>query len=270
MSWWPTPATATTAFSEPSKRPLWGLGASPGQSRPRPLQRPGTPAQTQSTLCFPGARLLGRARPTRLARREPLWTGGTTPASQAGRRDPLLGRARVHLERDTPPKPLWLGWMAPASKIDWPCDELWRYYRRRAPLEQAIRYRAGLILDGAAGGLGRGLAALLVTLAQWTLSLAREVVAALPGQRQQLRLTPGRVRQGMGGFFVELGTPVVAPQRRGSPPGWPVGRQGFARVTAWSGRLESGARSRLEGRFQRTVDDSVRAVVAPYCQKSSM
>ncbi len=183
--------------------------------------RPGTPAQTQSTLCFPGARLLGRARPTRLARREPLWTGGTTPASQAGRRDPLLGRAQVHLERDAPPKPLWLGWMAPASKIDWPCDELWRYYRRRAPLEQAIRYRAGLILDGAAGGLGRGLAALLVTLAQWTLSLAREVVAALPWQRQQLRLTPGRVRQAWAGFSWSWARrswhPNDAEVRRGGP-----------------------------------------------------
>ncbi len=139
-------------------------------------------------------------------------------------------RAQVHLERDKPPKPLWLGWMAPASKIDWPCDELWRYYRRRAPLEQAIRYRKQALF-----WTGPQVASVeaslrwtqLVTLAQWTLYLAREVVTdrPLPWQRQQVRLTPGRVQQGIGGLFVELGTPAVAPQRRGSPPGWPVGRR---------------------------------------------
>ena len=108
--------------------------------------------------------------------------------------------------------------------------ELLQDARRRAPLEQAIRYRKQALF-----WTGPQVASVeaslrwtqLVTLAQWTLYLAREIVTdrPLPWQRQQLRLTPGRVRQGMGGLFVELGTPAVAPQRRGSPPGWPVGRR---------------------------------------------
>ena len=44
-------------------------------------------------------------------------------------------RVCVHLERERPPQPLWLGWQGPA----WPLYVLWRYYQLRWPIEPSIR-----------------------------------------------------------------------------------------------------------------------------------
>ena len=60
----------------------------------------------------------------------------------------------------------------------------------------------------------------------WELWLARAVVAdkPRPWQKAQTTLTPGRVRQGMAGILVQIGTPTCAPKRRGKAPGWTKGR----------------------------------------------
>jgi hypothetical protein len=67
---------------------------------------------------------------------------------------------------------------------------------------------------------------LLVTLAQWQLFLARELIAdrPLPWQRAQETLTPERVLQGLGGLFSHIPTPAREPKARGKSPGWPTGR----------------------------------------------
>ena len=46
-------------------------------------------------------------------------------------------RATIHLEREKPPKPLWLAWRGPAL----PPEELWRAYQRRATVEASFRFR---------------------------------------------------------------------------------------------------------------------------------
>ncbi len=67
---------------------------------------------------------------------------------------------------------------------------------------------------------------MLVTLAQWQLSLARDLVQEerLPWQPAQENLTPERVLQSLGGLFRQIGTPARPPQPRGKSPGWPKGR----------------------------------------------
>jgi hypothetical protein len=68
---------------------------------------------------------------------------------------------------------------------------------------------------------------MLITLAQWQLFLARDVVKdqPLPWQPAQEKLTPERVLQSLGGLFRQIDTPAVAPQTRGKSPGWSQGRQ---------------------------------------------
>jgi len=66
----------------------------------------------------------------------------------------------------------------------------------------------------------------LMPLVTWELWLARAAVAdkPLPWQKVQMQLTPGRVRQGMGGILAQIGTPAGVPKPRGKAPGWPKGR----------------------------------------------
>jgi len=67
---------------------------------------------------------------------------------------------------------------------------------------------------------------LLPPLVSWQLYLAREGASdlALPWQKPQVRLTPGRVCRGMGGVLAVIGTPARVPKPRGKSPGWPVSR----------------------------------------------
>ena len=135
-------------------------------------------------------------------------------------------RCQIHLDRPKPPKAMWLAWLGPR----WPVDELWRYYQRRVLLEEAIRFRKQDLLwtRPQVSSIEASLVwTELVSLAQWTLFLAREMVTdrPLPWQRRQVRLTPGRVRQSLGSVFVHLGTPARGVKRRGQAPGWPVGRR---------------------------------------------
>jgi hypothetical protein len=135
-------------------------------------------------------------------------------------------RAQVHLERSKPPKPLWLAWIGPAL----PVEEIWGFYPQRGTLEASLRFRKQYLAwtrphvqtIAASERWTR-----LVTLAQWTLYLSRDVVrdTPQPWQKRQVRLTPERVKQSLGGLFSQIGTPARAPKTRGKSPGWPVGRR---------------------------------------------
>ena len=67
---------------------------------------------------------------------------------------------------------------------------------------------------------------MLVSLAQWQLYLARDLVAdcRLPWQKELTDLTPARVRQSLDSIFPTIGTPASAPQTRGKSLGWPKGK----------------------------------------------
>jgi hypothetical protein len=134
-------------------------------------------------------------------------------------------QAQVHLEKERPPAPLWLAWQGPA----WPADLLWRAYQQRWPVEPSIRWRKEQLhwtLPQSQDQEACERWTMLVTLAQWTLYLARPLVQprSLPWQQGQRELTPGRVRRGLGALFLQIGTPAAVCQRRGKSPGWPKGR----------------------------------------------
>lgn len=133
--------------------------------------------------------------------------------------------ARIHLEREKPPKSLWLAWRGPAL----PPEELWRCYQQRSSVEASFRFRKQYL----AWTLPRLQTTRacerwtnLVTMAQWTLYLSRNVVrdCPQPWQRAQVRPTPERVKQGFACLFCEIGTPAGGPKSRGKSPGWLRGR----------------------------------------------
>jgi len=134
-------------------------------------------------------------------------------------------QAQVHLEKEHPPAPLWLGWQGPA----WPAELLWRCYQWRWPVEPSIRWRKEQLhwtLPQFQSQETCQRWTMLVTLAQWVLYLALPLVRnrPLPWQKGQRELTPGRVRRGLGALFLQIGTPVAVCQRRGKSPGWAKGR----------------------------------------------
>lgn len=134
-------------------------------------------------------------------------------------------RIGVHLEKERPPDALWLGWQGPS----FPADVLWRYYQWRWPIEPSIRWRKQQLhwtLPQFQSAQACDRWTTLVSLAQWTLYLARAVVEdrPLPWQKAQAKLTPGRVQQGLGAIFTQIGTPARPSQTRGKSPGWVKGR----------------------------------------------
>jgi hypothetical protein len=137
----------------------------------------------------------------------------------------------THRERKTPARPLWLAYQPPPHQQpgDQPLVSLWRGYQHRWPVEPGTRFRK----QSLAWTLPRFQDAeacdrwtLLVTLAQWQLFLARELIAdrPLPWQRAQDKPTPERVLQGLGGLFSQIDTPARPSKARGKSPGWPKGR----------------------------------------------
>jgi hypothetical protein len=137
----------------------------------------------------------------------------------------------AHRERETPAKPLWLAYQPPPGQLpgDQPLVSLWQGYQHRWPVEPSTRFRK----QSLAWTLPRFQDAeacdrwtQLVTLAQWQLFLARELITdqPLPWQRAQKKPTPERVLQGLGGLFGQIGTPTRPPKARGKSPGWPKGK----------------------------------------------
>lgn len=137
----------------------------------------------------------------------------------------------THREREKPATPFWLGYLPPPhqepggqSLVD-----LWHGYQHRWPVEPSNRFRKQYLY----WTLPRFQTpeccdrwTVLVSLAQWQLFLARDLVKdePLPWQPAQQKLTPERVLQGLGGLFRQIDTPTRPPQPRGKSPGWPKGR----------------------------------------------
>ena len=135
--------------------------------------------------------------------------------------------AEVHLERDKPPSPLWLGYVT--GHTDYPLETVWSWYDYRWPIEPSIRFRKQTLQLTLprfqdADTCDRWLN--LVDFAYWQLFLARPLVQdnPLPWQKPQTALTPYRVKQGLAPIFCQIGTPALPPKTRGKSPGWPPGR----------------------------------------------
>jgi len=137
----------------------------------------------------------------------------------------------THLERENPSRPFWLAYQPPPGQEagDQSLATLWYAYQYRWPVEPSIRFRKQYLY----WTLPRFQTlercerwTMLVTLAQWQLFLARDLVqdVRLPWQPAQENLTPERVQQSLGGLFRQIGTPAQPPQPRGKSPGWPKGR----------------------------------------------
>lgn len=138
----------------------------------------------------------------------------------------LVIRIQVHSEHPHPPTALWLAWQGPAQ----PLEVLWRAYQMRWSLEPSIRTRKQHLawtLPQFRTHEASDCWTMLVSLAQWMLFLARPLVpdCPLPWQARQVTLTPKRVQQGWGIIFSQIGTPAAPPKPRGTPPGWPPGRE---------------------------------------------
>jgi hypothetical protein len=135
-------------------------------------------------------------------------------------------RIQVHLERDKPPEPLWLGWQGP----DLSAATLWRAYQLRWGVEPSIRTRKQQLhwtLPAFQHLEASERWSMLVSLAQWMLYLARPLVQdqPLPWQAPQPLPTPGRVQRGFGVLLAPIGTPALPPKVRGKSVGWPRGRK---------------------------------------------
>ena len=135
--------------------------------------------------------------------------------------------AEVHLERDKPPSPLWLGYVP--GHTDYPVEVVWSWFDYRWPIEPSIRFRKQSLhwtLPRFQQAQACDQWTHLVDLAYWQLFLARSLVQdkPLPWQNKQVALTPYRVKQSLGSIFSQFGTPAHPPQTRGNSPGWPTGR----------------------------------------------
>ena len=138
----------------------------------------------------------------------------------------------AHLEREKPLAPFWLGYQPPPHQTvdDHQLQDLWHWYQFRWPVEPSIRFRKQYLhwtLPRFQQPEHCERWTMLVTLAQWQLLLARELVMdnPLPWQPPQEQLTPERTLQGFGSLFRQIGTPATPPQTRGKSPGWPKGQQ---------------------------------------------
>jgi hypothetical protein len=142
-------------------------------------------------------------------------------------------RASIHLERDKPPQPIWLGWQAPSSVpegLDIHTQVIWQAYTHRWPVEPGIRFRKqhlGWTTPKFQHKEIGDLWSWLVALAVWLLFLSRPIVNdhPLPWQKPQTKLTPQRVQQSLPLIFAQFGSPARRPKTRGKSPGWPKGRR---------------------------------------------
>ena len=158
-------------------------------------------------------------------------------------------RASIHLEKDKPPDPIWIGWQAPSNvpqhlKVD--VQLIWQAYIYRWPIEPGIRFRKqhlGWTTPQFQHKETGDRWSWLVALAVWLLFLSRPVVQdyPLPWQKPQKKLTPQqvlhqhgvrvphqhgvRVQQSLPLIFAQFGSPARKPKTRGKSPGWPKGKR---------------------------------------------
>jgi len=138
----------------------------------------------------------------------------------------------THREREKPPRPLWLAYQPPPGQVaeDQRLVDLWSSYPYRWSVESGNRFRKQYlywILPRFQEPERCDRWTMLVSVAQWQLFLARDLVMdrPLPWQPAQEQLTPERVLQSLGGLFRQIGSPAGEPQRRGKSPGWRKGRR---------------------------------------------
>ena len=137
--------------------------------------------------------------------------------------------AEVHLEREQPPAPLWLGYLPDQSNPIAPdVVQVWSWFDYRWPIEPSIRFRKQKLFWSLPRFQDSDQCdrwTHLVDIAYWQVFQARQIVQdqPLPWHKAQSILTPGRVLRGMGGIFVQISTPTQPPQPRGKSPGWPKG-----------------------------------------------
>lgn len=209
--------------------PYRGSGRPPVHGQPFRFKDCSTWGPPDQHLCFNDQRY-GRVELR-------LWHGLHAKEDAATRFSVLAAWVRMEKEREA--KPMWLAWhcsgMATGHQRTMPLIGLWRYYQQRTSLEASFRYRKQRLywtkpMVHALPTAQRWTN--LVTLAQWILWLCRDLVIErrLPWQPKQLRLTPARVQQSLGGLFAVLGTPAHAPKRRGKSPGWVKGRPRLPRI----------------------------------------
>jgi hypothetical protein len=157
-----------------------------------------------------------------------VWTGlHTQPAPLVEVTVLRISVARLP-RRPTPPKPLWLVWTGGELPSD--LRTVWRWYQRRFAVEHLFRFlkqtlgwttirpRSPQTADRWSWLLAAGV---------WSLWLARDLVtdARLPWEPiRPAVLSPGRVRRGMAGLLLSLGTPATPPRPRGKSPGRQVGQ----------------------------------------------
>jgi hypothetical protein len=138
-------------------------------------------------------------------------------------------RASIHLERDKPPKPIWLGWQPPPfipSDLVVNAQTIWQAYVHRWPVEPGIRFRKQRLGWTTPQFQHKDTCdrwSWLVALALWLLFLSRPMVEdhPLPWQKSQSKLTPQRVQQALPLIFAQFGSPARKPKSRGKSPGWP-------------------------------------------------
>ena len=87
-------------------------------------------------------------------------------------------------------------------------------------------------------------------LLTWQLWLAKYLVREirLPWQKSRPELTPGRVVQSMLPLLIKIGSPAVAPKRRGNSDGWQTGKSRIPRcrypvVKKGKGRFQKSPKS---------------------------
>lgn len=142
-------------------------------------------------------------------------------------------RASIHLEKDKPPQPIWLGWQAPVTiphTLDVNAKIIWQAYVHRWPVEPSIRFRKqrlGWTTPQFQHKETGDRWSWLVALAFWLLFFSRPIVedCPLPWQKTQSKLTPQRVQQSLPLIFAQFGSPAREPKTRGKSPGWPKGRR---------------------------------------------
>jgi hypothetical protein len=135
-------------------------------------------------------------------------------------------RAETHLERERPPKPLWLGCLNAEAHT---AQDLWLAYDYRWSIEPAFAFRKQQLhwtLPRFQHPDRCDRWSYLVDIAYWSIFLARKLVPdnPLPWQKNLSILTPGRVKQGLPWLFSAFTPPTRPVQTRGKSPGWPKGR----------------------------------------------
>ena len=133
---------------------------------------------------------------------------------------------QTHLEREKPPRPIWLGLLSVQRQ---PIQEAWLWFDQRWPIEPSIRFRKQklyLTLPKLQTPDRCDRWWWLVESAFWQLHLAHPLLTdnPLPWQKPLPNLTPTRTLQAFPSLFGQIGSPTRPCQSRQNGIGWPKGK----------------------------------------------